>query len=173
LATGELFCDSSDGSKPNVYAMIDLADGENRGRCSFPYNPNAQAQWEAEAPARKKTRAEKQVGHQKTYFGKMTTPHRKLFNRKKTAKARHAKTIKNIEDGTHTKHVMSLEDREDALEAAEAELCAYVQSTQVTQVTPAQAEAEAEAEAEVPPVSKKRKRTGTVWLASEFPEYSR
>jgi hypothetical protein len=120
LTTGELFCDSHDGSKSALtYSTIDLADGKSRGRCTFACNPEAQARHHAEAPARKKATAEylreymnnrdtpaKSKARQKTTFGKMTTLHRKLYNGKRRAKKFLSKTIKNIEDGEHKSRMM-------------------------------------------------------------------
>ena len=172
MTLDELYCDSSDGSKRALmYATADLADGEHRGRCNYPCNPDAQARWEALSADIAKSRATqkrqqqrlfrndttakarvinymsnwdtpaKSTARQKMFLGKMTTSHRKLYNRKKGAKQALSKTIKNIENGEHTSRMMSLVDRQQKFEAAEEALDAHVQSaaylpTPATLVTP-------------------------------------
>ena len=78
MTTGELYCDSRDGSNPNMYSMIDLVGGEHRGRCNYPCNPDAQARWEAHRAHRAKSRATQKRLQQR------------LFRNDTTAKARFA-----------------------------------------------------------------------------------
>jgi hypothetical protein len=59
-----------------MYSMIGLVDGEHRGRCKYPCNPDAQARWEAHRAHRAKSRLIQKRQQQR------------LFRNDTTAKAR-------------------------------------------------------------------------------------